>query len=651
MFRLADEVAGRRAAWIAWAAVCLTVPFVPHSWLVFPEVPCALVVAWASLWLWRPGSPGAAGWMGRGAALAALPWLHTKFVIFMALFGAALVVRLRGQRASLAAFVVPMVVSAAAWFGFFYAFYGTINPEAPYGDYTRVHVLVQNIPRGLLGLLFDQKFGLLVYSPVYALALWGAWIGWRQRETRMLTATLVVVTAVHVGSTARLYMWWGGSSAPARFLVPILPCLTPMIALAARDARTPAGRALVGMALACSLSIAAAGTWWPERLLLWSDPRGHARIAEAIQAGSPLAAMLPTFTNENWRRPLLDLVPWLAAAGLSVFVMIMAGRRLRPAAPWIAALGVAAFLLVAAAATGHVPPTVREETSRRGAFDLLWAFDGPRLTGLDLRRFRRVEAAEVLRAAPIVFAPPGANAGDSRVLTPAFGLPAGAYEARVFLADGAPLEGSLEVVYRDRPAFGRAASTSASPIVVPFDLPAASGRLTVRLSGAAAEDVHVGSVNKLDGVGKVSRVEIVARSVVPLSERAPHLVRAVEAIPGAPGASIVYVNEDSYPEGGVFWTRDTSPAAILVAPGAATRIVMTLHLGPNAGPVRVTAAGETRAVAVEAGGTARFEVDVPPDTAFVPIIVQAPRSFVPARVDPASNDTRRLGCQVRIALG
>jgi hypothetical protein len=78
---------------------------------------------------------------------------------------------------------------------------------------------------------------------------------------------------------------------------------------------------------------------------------------------------------------------------------------------------------------------------------------------------------------------------------------------------------------------------------------------------------------------------------------------------------------------------------------------MTLHLGPNAGAVSVTAAGATRAVAVEAGGTAQLEVEVPPDAAFVPITVQSSRSFVPARVDPASNDTRRLGCQVRIALG
>ena len=35
------------------AAVALTVPFVPHAWLIYPEMPAALVVAWAARWLWR----------------------------------------------------------------------------------------------------------------------------------------------------------------------------------------------------------------------------------------------------------------------------------------------------------------------------------------------------------------------------------------------------------------------------------------------------------------------------------------------------------------------------------------------------------------------------------------------------------------------
>ena len=43
VFDLATLLAGPAAAWATWAAVCLTVPFVPHAWLIFPEMPGALL--------------------------------------------------------------------------------------------------------------------------------------------------------------------------------------------------------------------------------------------------------------------------------------------------------------------------------------------------------------------------------------------------------------------------------------------------------------------------------------------------------------------------------------------------------------------------------------------------------------------------------
>ena len=90
IYDLAALLAGPGTAWLAWAATCLTVPFVPHSWLIFPEMPGALLVAWAALWLYAPLPARARTWIWRGAALAMLPWLHTKFVILLAAMAAAL---------------------------------------------------------------------------------------------------------------------------------------------------------------------------------------------------------------------------------------------------------------------------------------------------------------------------------------------------------------------------------------------------------------------------------------------------------------------------------------------------------------------------------------------------------------------------------
>ena len=636
VFDLAEALAGRRAAFFAWAAVCLTVPFVPHGWLVFPETPGALVVAWAALWVWQPVEPRLSTWVGRGFALGLLVWLHTKFVIFLALFGAALFVRLWRRPKAIAAFGVPIVLCVAAWLYFFYAIYGVIDPEAPYGDYTRTFVLLRNIPRGLLGLFFDQKFGLLFYSPVYWLALPGVWFVMRRVESRYLGAVLLLVSAAYVGSSARLYMWWGGSSAPARFLVPVLPCLAPMIAMAAAQVRSRAGRALMGVWLATSVAVAAAGVWWPERFFLFSDPHGRARLIETIQASSPLAWSLPTFTEEDWQRSIRHLAPWLAAGAAGLAAMAWIGRSRAATALWLGTIGSLTFLLTAGVAARRIAPEARDEVSRRGALELIWRFDGARLTGFHYGDLHWVDPDGLKRLSTVVFRRlPDASAAP-RYATEQFALPAGTYEARVWSA--APHgQGEVLVSAYDRLVFGRVAGTLANPSVVRFELPVASGRLTVRVPDTTAL--------------AVARVEVAPVAVLPVSGRDDQRrIRTIEAIADRPGAYVVHVDPFTYPEGGAFWTRGTARATILVAPAGASRVLLTLHLGPLGGDVLVSVAGEQSAVAVPAGGTARFEASVPPGLGWVPITIQSPAAFVPAEVSSSSNDTRLLGCQVRIGL-
>ena len=54
VFRLAERLTDRRVAWATWVAVALTIPFAPQSWLIYPEMPAALVMAWVAAWLFRP---------------------------------------------------------------------------------------------------------------------------------------------------------------------------------------------------------------------------------------------------------------------------------------------------------------------------------------------------------------------------------------------------------------------------------------------------------------------------------------------------------------------------------------------------------------------------------------------------------------------
>ena len=96
MYDLARQVAGDGSARLTWAVTTVTVPMIPLAWMIYPEVAAALLVAWGARWIVEPVSAAGWRWAVRGLALAAMPWLHTKFAILLACLGD------RSRRATLA---------------------------------------------------------------------------------------------------------------------------------------------------------------------------------------------------------------------------------------------------------------------------------------------------------------------------------------------------------------------------------------------------------------------------------------------------------------------------------------------------------------------------------------------------------------------
>jgi hypothetical protein len=667
IFLVADMLAGRRAAVLTWLAVCLTVPFMPYSWSIFPEMAGAVVVAWAIVWLWRPASQPLRVWLWRGMALATLPWMHTKFAVFFAAFGAALTLhvlfrpavvsassggtpealqawpRLKPALPAVLTLLAPMAISGVLWLYSFQMIYGVPNPEAPYGSYSDTYVLTRYIPHGLIGIFFDQKFGLLFYSPVYLLSIGGAWTLIRNRETRFVGLTLIATVAVFVSSTARLYMFWGGSSAPARFLVPILPCLAPMIAVAIARARSAAARALVGTWIAIGLGIAIVGVGWPSRLMLFSDPHGRARLLEAIQAGSPLALVAPTFTEPAWGSDVVPLALWLAAAAMALVVTFgiaaMATRRgakRTPSAWRMAAVASATFLLTGAAMTARPDAAVRNATARRGALDVVWQFDGTRLRTFDYQALGRATPDRLRDLSTVVFERQPVPA-DKGLLAGPVDLPAGAYDAMVWFDSSRPRGGEVVVSVSPRATFARLNGALANPTRVPFELPVGVRRLSVALP-----DPRIAQ--------SVTEVQIVPRAVSPPSQRPEIRARTIESLPGRDRSYIVYLNDEAYPEGGVFWTRGTATAELLVSASGASRLTMNLSTGPMSGPVTVAAAGQHRTVDMMADTPTTIAFDLPADQALVPIAIRSAVMFRPGEVERSSGDMRGLGCHVQITL-
>jgi hypothetical protein len=638
VFDLAERMAGRQAAVLTWLASGFTVPFIPHAWMIFPELPGALLVAWAALWVIETTERSPARWAWRGVALSVLPWLHTKFIVFLAIFGAALAWRLLRRPRLLIAFALPVATLAALWLYSFYAIYGSFNPEAPYGSYTGIYVLTSNIPHGLLGLFFDQKFGLFFYSPIFLTSVAGAWLMLRRSETRFLGVVLLAAIAAFVGSTARLYMFWGGSSAPARFLVPLVPCLAPLVATAFAHAKDAISRAVVGLWLGISVAVAMAAAIQPSRFMLFSDAHvGGARVLEAIQGSAPLADAVPMFTNPDWASHVGQLALWSFAAAVALGVLFVASRVSRGVGPWrLAGLAAVTFLGAGAVLAAAPADEGKQSIAMRGDLDVLWRFDGNRFRTLDYQtltrttaeRFRELTTIE-MDAQPLQISDVGYTAGP-------FSLPPGSFDARVWFSDEAARDGDVLVAALPRATFSRHSGSLTNPTSIPFALPVAIRRLTVRVADRRVAE-------------SVSRLEIVPVAVVPALERPDIPVRSIESLGSRTGAYLIYTDEHAYPEGPVFWSRGTAETTLWVVPAGASKIMLKLSTGPKSGDVTVSVAGHAKTVAME-GEVKDVAFDLPPGRQIVPLTVQSTVMFRPAEVDATSTDMRGLGCQVRISF-
>jgi hypothetical protein len=635
IFRAALLLAGPSAAWATWASVCLSVPFVPHAWSLYPEIAGAAIVACVVVWSMSERVPGALVWLGRGALVACLPWLHTKFAVLLAAITLWLLFKARGKLRESAAFLFPIAISGVSWLAFFYVIYGTIDPQAPYGQHTAQFVRMENVPRSILGLLFDQKFGLFVYSPIYLAAIAGAWFLLREKGRRAFAWFIVLTTVGYWISSAREYMWWGGSSAPARYLVPIVPLMAAMIAAAfGKLART--GRSALVMALAgASVLITAVSVASFDRALLFSEPHGTARLFRLLQGSAPLTAAFPTFTDENWTAPLVRTLPWLVAGGIAIGVAMAGQRRSRF---WTLITAATTFVVVSSALALPIPADARLEAATDGRMALMTAFDPAHLRAFDYGTHHRMTPAEWLNAGGVTIDldPSQPVDGYGRLAGP-LALAPGAYTATVWFQGSRQRDGDLLLALGNSQMLRRVEGPLPNPTSVSFEMPVAIPSLWIQLTEVATAQQAV-------------RVEIKPADLVPASERLHVDAHAVEMVPGRPNAYMEYIDEWTFPEGGVFWTRGTGTGTIVVVPAGAPEIVLTLHVGPNAGAVRITAGETPTELTMAAEETRTVAIPVPAGSKYVRVGAQAARDFRPSDVNQGSADMRRLGVQVRVEV-
>lgn len=303
------------ASWLGTLATVGAAPFFLHGAAIFPDAPASLLTL-VALWALVTTRPGRRGLVLAALALGLLPWLHTRYALLSVGLGAAFVARLAWRRdvRALVAFVAPAAVLAVAWFGFFVAVYGTPSPSAPYGAYTQM--ALAHLRPGVPGLLFDQQFGLLASAPVLLVALVSLRPAVRQGAPRIWSVALTVI-ALGVAYTCVVgayRMWWGGLSAPARFLAPLVLPLAPWIALGWQSLRTRTSRhAVVGLLLV-SLALTALLVVVEQGALAYNTRDGRAQWAVWVSPLVDLVAALPAAHRDAPGVVLRDVAIWAISA-------------------------------------------------------------------------------------------------------------------------------------------------------------------------------------------------------------------------------------------------------------------------------------------------------------------------------------------------
>ncbi len=389
VFLLAFEVTRRPTiALVIWAALAFSNPQMTYSYLIFPELPAGLctIYAFRRLALGRQAN-GPLRLIAIGVVAGFLPWLHARF---LPITGALVLFAIwswwrtrqparpatdtvaassasigatdaniassdsarteRGTRrpsvVSLLPVLLPVVLSLSTLMAFYYWLYGTILPNT--GDHAGfINPLTDpwGVPVAMLGLLFDQQWGLLISAPIYILAFVGLVAMRRAPGGRVLLRWLLLAVVPYLLLIAFYRQWWGEWCPPARYLAPITPLLALPLAqalLALR--RSVLYNLLFGGFTAVGWAIMAGFLAHPHSL--WNQPNGKSDLFVWLAAQSRL-----------------DLVPHLPAVVLWFFdhhFLI----RWELLVAW-AVLGLAVVLagLLLLAGTGREGPRIRYQVS------------------------------------------------------------------------------------------------------------------------------------------------------------------------------------------------------------------------------------------------------------------------------------------------
>jgi hypothetical protein len=623
------------AAWVAAAAFAITAPGYFHAFTVFPDGAGAACVALAVsvLVALDSGHPvSRAALAGAGAALALLPWLHTRFAVLAGGLGAILLLRLwsrTDRRPAATALLAVPVVSAAAWFAYFWVIWGTPNPAAPYGQATQS--AWSHLKPALPGLLFDQQFGLLANAPVYAAA--GVGFVALARGHRRLAIELTALCAVYLVAVGTYRMWWGGHSAPARFLVAMLPALTPPLAFGwARG--SAAGRAFTLVLLAISVALVVPRLVVDGGSLAYNERDGSDLLLDWMNRSVNLPLAWPSLHRDVVPDAWRDIGAWCVAAGTVGGAALFTSRRVGQSWTWMSAAAAVTIMVAASLVWRGGEESVTQDSSVLALIER-WP-SRPGGSGWQSSPFGVADAEQMPAHLLIASSKRRPRPGRPAPLWNATSVPGGQYElvvesnrpaGRLTLAVGESKQVLDEVSLDGRPAGG-------------------TGLVLTLPAGVASLAIHG------DDRARASVTRLMLRPRAARNAAGAHSGEARRASRHG-RVRVFFFDDNAFVEPTGFWTRGGSATDVFVdavPPGTtavpAAQTVLRLRAGPVVSSIEVSSGEWRQSVSLEPG-EARL-VPLPDRAVGWPLRLVTMTGFRPAQHDPGNQDLRNLGVWIEV---
>jgi hypothetical protein len=632
------------AAWFGWAAVTLPATAIFQSFTVYPDGLGGLL-ALTGLWALlradeetRNQSEALRPWTLHGAALALLPWLHTRFAILAAALGSLILLRLgstKNPAGKAVAFLAIPTISAVLWVGFFVALYGRPDPSSPYGPGGDTGSFAF-VPGGLGGLLFDQRFGLVTYAPVMIVAFLGLAAMFCRPGFRRIALELLFVVTPYLLTVTHFAMWWGGFSPPARFFAPVLPLFAVPAAFAWTRATHRATRVAASISLVLTAFASVIVVFVYRGRLAFNTRDVPSLWLEWLGRLADLTTAAPGWARDtDW--PLFRAIAiWIVAGAAGVFLLRLLERRLQRdrALPTLAVAIVGIGVMIASTAVWAVQGTNGRTTSP-SQLQLLEAASGHRhAVALQLNSWTRLALSDLPGSLRIELSRTVTPRRAGRETAPLFALPsipAGRYRITALADDP---RGWLMVGIAREPRDPFALQTvpiTAGPI--DLRLPVSVRSLVIRGDEDAWRTVRGLVVEPLE-------LTPAAESVT--TEIARRAVRYESAV-------VYFLDERSFPEPQAFWVGGSRDSNVIVQPVPPRRsVAITLRNAPVENLVTLQSRGWEKVLTLAPGEEQRIEIPLAPGAEAIPLRIAASSGFRPSDVDPASRDERFLGVWVKV---